>query len=111
MVEEALHCGDEQKAMELYEWLQTESKNTEDVFSPMFTSMHPAGGTRESENEECHWTPNKAGWAPPEGTRDPPEYDPLAIPVHQSCTNEHDLNELHVDITNMVLFILVTLTV
>ncbi|XP_066930062.1 uncharacterized protein [Clytia hemisphaerica] len=58
------------------------------------------------ENGEREWIPNKEGWAPPEGTRNPPEYDPLGVPILQTCNEENDLNELHTDITNMVAFIL-----
>ena len=73
----------------------------------MFTSLHPAGGTTEinedMENEqEREWVPNKAGWAPPEGTKAAPNYDPLAISLVKECTEERHLNDLHVDMTNMV---------
>eukprot|EP00111_Clytia_hemisphaerica_P009342 TCONS_00027422-protein len=102
-VEESLDCGEEQRARELHEWLQTVSKNSDGVFSPMFTSLHPAGGSEVlTENEDLEWNPNKEGWAPPEGTRDPPDYDPLAVPALETCTNEDDLNEFHIDLANMV---------
>ncbi|XP_066920537.1 uncharacterized protein [Clytia hemisphaerica] len=103
IVEDCLNCGEEDKANQLYNWLQSETNNTDEIFSPMFTSLHPAGGSEViGENGEREWIPNKEGWAPPEGTRNPPEYDPLGVPILQTCNEENDLNELHTDITNMV---------
>ncbi|XP_066910877.1 uncharacterized protein [Clytia hemisphaerica] len=103
IVEDCLNCSEEDKANQLYNWLQSETNNTDEIFSPMFTSLHPAGGSEViGENGEREWIPNKEGWAPPEGTRNPPEYDPLGVPILQTCNEENDLNELHTDITNMV---------
>jgi len=50
-VENALNINgsssDHEKAKNLYDWLQTNNKNTEKKFSPGFVSMHPAGGNIE----------------------------------------------------------------
>ena len=64
----------ENAAHQLWKWLQTtELDSPEDnVYSPGFVSMHPAGGI-ESTSLDGHkeWIPNKSSWAKPEGTQAP----------------------------------------
>jgi len=46
------------------------------------TSLHLAGGNREVDAMgNAKWIANKNGWAKPEGTQQPPDFDPLKLRV------------------------------
>ena len=109
MVEEALNyesenIGDPQKAEQLHEWLQTPNKNVENkLYSPIFTSMHPAGGHEVTdEYGDRIWIPDKTKWAKPDGTQDPPDYNPLKQKVTERCNTEQDLQDFHTVMCNRV---------
>ena len=52
------------KAKELQRWLQSNDYNENNVFSPMFVSMHPAGGnTIIDPSGQKQWVPNTDLWS------------------------------------------------
>ena len=61
-------------------------------------------GGKEVENEHAGttWIPNKDGWPMPEGTQEPPNFNPLQQNVSEFCTNEENVNQLHTHIVNRV---------
>ena len=105
-IEECLQ-GDEEtnnesKAKKLYDWLQTSNENEDGIYSPIFTSMHPAGGHEFiNEHGEKKREPNKKGWAKPEGTQEPPDYDPL-MQKNSDFSSFEDSKNFHTAVANQV---------
>ena len=63
------------------------------MFSPIFTSMHPAGGQCiQTDDRKKSWIPNKDGWPAPEGNKKPPKEDPLYTSPLE-CTSKKQLND------------------
>ena len=93
----------EESAKQLHKWLQTNSQDGDGVYSPGFVSLHPAGG-EEEENEfgGVTWIPNKDRWAKPEGSQEPPSFDPLKEKVFRFCKNEEDVRAFQTFLTNWV---------
>lgn len=90
------------KEIQLYEWLQTDFKNTDDVFSPKFISLHPAGGIEETVNGEKKWLPNKSLWAKPEGSALPVDGTILHNTLADIDTTQ-GLKEFHINLVNKIL--------
>ena len=89
-IEDALNINgtnsEEEKALNLYKWLQTNELNTDTVFSPEFVSLHPGGGEcKKDDLGSKTWLPNKNNWAKPEGSQQPPSVDPLAQNLSDVC--------------------------
>ena len=93
----------EKAAIKLHKWLQTDSENTDDLFSPNFVSMHPAGG-RISTNEkgENAWIPHTDLWPKPTGNYQPPSYNPLSENLSNHSHDQKSLNDFHIALTNKV---------
>ena len=73
------------------------------LFSPQFTSMHPAGGEEVvNENGVRTWVPNKDGWPAPDGNQTPPDFNPLAQLLHEYCKTDIKLLHFHTFVANMV---------
>ncbi|XP_066913356.1 uncharacterized protein [Clytia hemisphaerica] len=99
-IEQALDINgpssDQEKAQALYRWLQTHEEDSIGIFSPGFVSMHPAGGSQvTAEDESQVWIPNKEKWPKPEGTQDPPKIDPLNLIMSDYCTTPEKVRELY----------------
>ena len=91
----------EDRAKRLQQWLQTDSENSDTVFSPGFVSLHPAGGKLEQNDEKKTWIPNKEGWPLPEGTQKPPDFNPLQQKITQ-CKTQEEIDDLTTHIVNKV---------
>jgi len=95
--------SEDDRAKRLFEWLQTQNCNEDGASSPLLTSMHPAGGEQIlDEFGGINWQPNKEEWARPEGTQEPPPFNPLMQDVTEFCTSEEKVNELHTYIVNRI---------
>ena len=81
---------------ELRKWLQSTGYDNNGIFSPQFTSMHPAGGQEKvDEHGNLIWIPDKTKWAAPEGTHPPPNVRNL-ISTDYKFRRELVLENLHI---------------
>ena len=106
MVEDALDIdgssSEEEKAKALLRWLQTTELDTQELFSPGFVSMHPAGGTLVNDNSCNQWVPNKEQWAKSEGSQTAPAEDPLSQYVTEYCNTPQELHSFYIYLVNRV---------
>ena len=86
------------KADQLFNWFQTDSMNTESVFSPNFVSMHPGGGKC---NDKKKWIANKDMWLPPEGSF-VVDNDVLSKSLHAYRSTE-DIKNFQINVVNKVM--------
>ena len=100
MIKSALDVDDNLDivAQHLEQFLQSQEKNTEEIFSPEFCSLHPAGGV-EVDGE---WVPNKSLWAEPEGSAKKPNDNPLARDLSDVIHVKNGVRDMHVDVINKV---------
>ena len=90
-------------AIQMHKWLQTADENCENLFSPNFVSMHPAGGKVLADSfKPKDWIPNTNQWPKPEGSHIPPSYNPLTSEIEQHLHNSESLKEFHIALTNKV---------
>ena len=89
-------------ASRLEKVLQTTSANDENFSSPEFVSLHPAGGTIEQIDDVCEWVPDRAKWASPEGTGEPPVRNPLAQDLESILHVKDGVKNLHIDLCNKI---------
>ena len=88
----------------MYEWLQTNSQNTNQTFSPGFVSLYPGEGEEILRvHGDLDWVPNKDEWPMPDGYQQPPDYNPLQQKVSAFCKCEKDVKELHISVANKTL--------
>ena len=87
-------------ASELHDWLQTDLQNTDNLFSPNFVSMHPAGGEEETDDAGNRlWVPNKSEWPKPDGSYEPPDYNPLS---EKPSDHFDSISDFHIALTNKI---------
>ena len=95
----------ENPADQLCKWLQTTELDSPEnnIYSPGFVSMHPAGGDEailiDSEKE---WIPKKTHWPKPEGTQPPPEVNPLTQSLNDIYCKEKSLDEHYIYLVNRI---------
>ena len=102
-VKEALE--NENSIDELKKWLQTADRDepSEGIFSPGFSSMHPAGGQAVSmTGDDLTWVPNKDMWCAPEGTQPPPETNPLTKSLLDKLQENSGLNDHYIALVNRI---------
>ena len=88
----------------LEQWLQPSAAGVSPFFSPGatspdFVSMHPAGGSVQGEA----WVPNKAGWAPPEGTAPKPMPSPLTRSLIDALKSSDGVVQQHFQLENRLM--------
>ena len=88
------------KADQLYNWFQSDTMNTDSIFSPNFVSMHPGGGKCDKVNAN-KWIANKEKWVPPEGSFDI-DNDVLSGSIDTFTTIE-DVETFQVNAVNKVM--------
>ena len=99
-----LEMNNEIRAKKLYQWLQTDSQNTNQIFSPGFVSLHPAGGKEVRDGQhDISWAPNKEKWSLSDGCQQPPNFNPLQQKLSEFCTCEEDVKNLHISIVKKTL--------
>ena len=87
-------------ASELHDWLQTDLQNTDNLYSPNFVSMHPAGGEEETDDAGNRlWVPNKSEWPKPDGSYEPPDYNPLS---EKPSDHFDSISDFHIALTNKI---------
>ena len=89
-------------AVRLERVLQTTACNDENFFSPEFVSLHPAGGFTSETDGVCNWIPERTRWAPPEGTGENPERNPLTEDLGDIMHVKDGVKNLHIDLCNKV---------
>ncbi|XP_057310732.1 uncharacterized protein LOC130648690 [Hydractinia symbiolongicarpus] len=90
-------------AQELQNWLQTTNEDSDDIFSPIFTSLHPAGGNEIIDTSGIRtWVPNKNQWPTPEGSQAPPDHNPLAQELADVANHEGGIREQHTYLVNRI---------
>ena len=88
------------KADELYNWFQSDTMNTDSIFSPNFVSMHPGGGKRDEVNDK-NWICNKEKWAPPEGSFDVD--NGVLLKSMDMCNTMRDVENFQLNVINKVM--------
>ena len=102
-IKDAMESDD--AAEKLHKWLQTNELDSpsENVYSPGFVSMHPAGGEETVSSDGIkEWIPDKSAWAKPEGTQEPPDVSPLTQSVTDVLSNGQSLEDHYVLLVNRV---------
>jgi len=92
-------------ANELYKWLQTTELDSPEnnIYSPGFVSMHPAGGEETVlADGEKEWIPKKSHWAKPEGSQIPPDISPLTQSLSDINSKGQSLDDHYIYLVNRV---------
>ena len=101
-IENALQQSEEEQPEALHNWLQTNYCNENNVFSPGFVSMHPAGGSVNNKDGTLSWKPHLQKWAPPEGTAEIPDYNPLQKSITDILLEDIDIKEHYTNLVNKI---------